>query len=416
MSITSKATGFCVIYKVKIMNFTEKQTEELLERGVSGIIKKESTIAKLKSGKKLRIKHGIDPTAPDLHIGHCVNYFKLRQFQKLGHTIIFLIGDFTALIGDPTEKSETRPLLSKDVIEKNTQSILSQVGKILDLGKTEIKRNSQWYNRMKLEDFLNLASKITHQQLIERDMFQERIKGSKPVFMHEILYPILQAYDSVVLKSDLTVIGTDQLFNEMQARILQQYFGQEPQDIITVPLLIGTDGVNKMSQSLGNYIGIKDSPNEMYAKIMSIPDNAIIDYFTLLTVVPLVKIRQIEKELVTFRKNPLKIKKELAAEIVTIFYDNQASDQAKNHFEHVFQNRQLPKDAAKFQLGRRSSNLVDLLCDSGLTSSRQEAKRLIKQRSVEVDGQVISDTKKIIDLSDSAIVRVGKKTFLKITA
>jgi len=388
--------------------------EELLERGVTEIIKKDSLIRKLRSGKKLRIKHGVDATGTQLTLGHAVTYLKMREFQKLGHKIIFLIGEFTSRIGDPTDRTEIRNIQSKEEVEENAKNYLVQVGKILDLSQTEIRRNSEWYDKMPLDEFLKIISKFSQQQLIERDMFQERIKRSKPVWMHEMIYPILQGYDSVMLKSDLTVIGTDQIFNEIQGRVLQELSGQEPQDLLAVGLLVGTDGIQKMSKSLGNYIAIEEDPVSMYGKIMSLPDNAIIDYFTLATCLPLFKIRQIDEQLSKKTVNPIEIKKKLAREIVTFYHSKEDSLNAEAEFKKVSQKGEIPTEIQTYSPKTENQLLTDAVVESGLAESKSQAKRLIQQGAVELDGEQILDSGAKISLKNGQILKVGKRGYTKV--
>jgi len=388
--------------------------EELLERGVIEIIKKDSLVRKLRSGKKLRIKHGVDATGTQLTLGHAVTYLKMREFQKLGHKIVFLIGEFTSRIGDPTDRTETRVMQSKEEVEENAKNFLSQVGKILDLSQTEIRRNSEWYDKMPLDEFLRIISKFSQQQLIERDMFQERIKRSKPVWMHEIVYPILQGYDSVMLKSDLTVIGTDQIFNEIQGRVLQELSGQEPQDLLAVGLLVGTDGVQKMGKSLGNYIAIEEEPESMYGKIMSLPDNTIIDYFTLATCVPLSEIRQIDEQLSKKGVYPIEIKKRLAGEIVTYYHSKKDALNAEAEFKKVSQEGNAPSEIKTFKPKEENQLLTDAIVKSGLAESKSQAKRLIQQSAVELDGEKILDSAAKISFKDGQTLKVGKRGYVKI--
>ena len=388
--------------------------EDLLGRGVAEIIKRDSLIEKLRSRKVLRIKHGVDATGTSLTLGHATIYLKMRQFQKLGHKIVFLIGDFTSRIGDPTEKTEARAMLSKEEIDKNSKDYLRQVGKILDLSKTEIRRNSEWYEKMSLDDFIKVLSKFSQQQLIERDMFQERIKSSKPVWMHEMIYPILQGYDSVMLKSDLTVIGSDQIFNEIQGRVLQEISGQDPQELLAVPLLVGTDGIQKMSKSLGNYIGLSEDPTTMFGKIMSLPDNVIVDYFTLATELTLEEIRQIDEQLTKKTVNPIEIKKKLAKKIVTFYHSKEVADYAQKEFEKVSQRKETPTAIPSFKPKLLSQELADLITDSKLAQSKSQAKRLIRQGAVELDGQKLLDPATKIEFKPGQILKVGKKGYMKI--
>jgi len=388
--------------------------EDLLNRGVSEIIKKDSLLEKLKSGKKLRIKHGVDATATELTLGHSVVYLKMREFQKLGHKIVFLIGEFTSRIGDPTDRKESRAMQSKEEVEKNAQNYLKQVGKILDLNEAEIRKNSEWYEKMSLDEFTKILSKFSQQQLIERDMFQQRIKNGKPIWMHELIYPILQGYDSVMLKSDLTIIGSDQIFNEIQGRVLQEIYGQEPQDLLAVPLLVGTDGIQKMSKSLGNYIGLEEDSSSMFGKIMSLPDNVIIDYFTLTTTLSLPEIRQLDEQLSKRTVNPIEIKKKLAKEIVSFYHSKTAAESAEREFEKVSQKKEIPSKVRLFKPKTDNQLLAEAIIDAGFSQSKSQAKRLIQQGAVEIDGKQILDPSAKIMLKTGQILKVGKRGYVKI--
>jgi len=394
---------------------SKEKIKKLLSRNVEKIIDKERLEKLLLSGKKLRIKYGVDVTSPMLHLGHAVNLWKMREFQELGHKVVFLIGDFTTRIGDPTGKSLTRPLISKKQIERDAKEYKYQISKILltDPSVFEERRNSEWYDKMKLSEFLSLASKITHARLIERDMFQTRIKEGKEIYIHELLYPILQGYDSVMLKSDLTIIGEDQLFNEIIGRHYQELFNQMPQCIITTTITPGIDGKEKQSKSLGNYIAILDSPKEKYGKIMSIPDNLIISYFKVYTKVPLEEIKEIESDLKK-GANPRDYKARLAFEIVKIYHGEKEAKKAENEFNRVFREKKLPENIPSYRPQKKVYNLVDLLFESKLVKSKAEARRLIEQNAVKVDGKVFNDWKKEIKVKQGIVIRVGKRRFIKI--
>lgn len=391
----------------------KKLPEEILTRGVEEIIQKHSLEKKLLSGKPLRIKHGVDPTTKDLHLGYAVIYQKLRAFQELGHTIIFLVGDFTARFGDPTDQVKSRSLRDKKDIEAKAQSYIKQIGLILDLKKTEIRRNSEWYDKMSAEDLLRLQSKFTVSRLLERDMFQERIKSQKEIGYHEPVYPILQAYDSVMLESDLTVIGTDQKFNELQARPLQKEQGQEPQDVMTMKLLVGTDGKRKMSQSLGNYIGLTDAPADMYGKAMSIPDDVIIHYFELATLVPNTEIIKIKKELDS-GANPRDVKAKLAFEITSLYHGPTKAKKAEAEFERVFRDKKTPGKMPEVPAPKQNTTLVEFIVLTKMASSKSEARRLIEQGAVKVDNKTIVDWQSSLDLKSGGVIQVGKRKFVKI--
>lgn len=375
--------------------------EQLLTRGVKKIIELESLERKLKSGKSLRIKHGVDPTTPDLHLGYAVVYRKLKEFQNLGHKVIFLIGDFTGRFGDPTEKKEgPRLMRAKKEVEKLAKNYIEQAGKILDIEKTEIRYNSEWYDKMSAEDLLRLMSKFTTARMMQRDMFQERIKKGLEIGLHEPVYPVLQGYDSVMLESDVTVIGSDQEFNELQGRRAQEMFGQKPQDIVITPLLVGTDGENKMSQSLGNYIGITESADSQYGKIMSISDKLLPEYFELLTGIDFN-----EKE------NPRDAKMKLAYEIVKTYHSEKEAEGAQENFIKLFQKKEIPDNIQEIKVGAKTE-LADILIENKIVSSKSEFRRLIKEGAIDIGGETISDTHYKIEKSST--IKIGKKKFVKI--
>jgi len=385
----------------------------LLSRGIEEVIIKEDLEKKLRGGKKLRIKHGVDPTTKDLHIGYAVVYNKLKAFQELGHTIVFLIGDFTARFGDPTDKEKSRILRDKGEVKDMAKNYINQLGKILDLKKTEIRYNSEWYDKMKAEELLRLMSHFTAQRMMERDMFQERIKKGEEIGLHEPVYPVLQAYDSVMLKSDFTVIGSDQTFNELKGREIQRAFGQAPQGVMSMKILIGTDGKMKMSQSLGNYIGITEEAATQFGKVMSIPDSLIIHYFELATDVSINKIQTIKKEL---KKglNPRDAKLKLAFEIVKIYHGAEKAKKVQQEFEKIFSKREVPTDIPTFKVEEKPVKLVDLLGNFKLVSSRSEARRLIEQKAVDVDGTTIFDVDEELTPHKNMIIKVGKRKWAKI--
>lgn len=385
--------------------------EDILTRNVEEIIDKERLVSLLKSGKQLRIKYGVDVTNPLLHLGHAVNLWKMREFQELGHKVVFLIGDFTTLIGDPTGKSETRPLISKRQIEKDAKKYLFQAHKILlkDPQVFEVRRNSEWYNKMKLDEFLRLASFVTNAQLIKRDMFQKRIKEGKEIHQHEIVYPILQGYDSVMLNSDLTIIGSDQLFNELMGRFYQEKFGQKPQAIVTTVITPGIYGTEKQSKSIGNYIAILDSPKEKFGKIMSIPDSLITQYFKVYTKLSL---KEIEKN-----KNllPREAKSRLAREIVSLYHGKKEAKTAEQEFNRVFTEKKLPSKISQAKIQKGDYLLPELLFKFKLATSKGEAKRLIEQGAVEINNQVVKDWKTTFKLEKSVVLKVGKRRFQGLT-
>lgn len=391
---------------------------KIIKRGVVEIIQEEELLEKLKwsylNNKPLRIKAGFDPTAPDLHLGHTVLLNKMRQFQELGHEVIFLIGDFTGMIGDPTGKSETRKALTKEDVEKNAKTYKEQVFKILDPKKTLVDFNSRWLEPLSGRDLIFLSAKYTVARMMERDDFSKRFAAGKPISIHEFMYPLLQGYDSVFLKADVELGGTDQKFNLLVGRELQREYGQKPQIVITLPLLEGLDGINKMSKSLGNYVGITDSPFDIFGKIMSISDELMLRYYELLSEKSLNEVEQLKQNLKNNNKHPLEAKKELAFEMVKRFHSEADAVTAKEEFERVFSKRELPEDMLEFRLSIEKP-LVDIIFESGLVGSKSEIKRLIQQKAIEISGEKVSDIGLKISPSDKeVIVKIGKRKFLKI--
>ncbi|HRR39291.1 MAG TPA: tyrosine--tRNA ligase [Candidatus Paceibacterota bacterium] len=405
------------------INTDSKKINELLTRGVEQIIEKESLRKKLKSGRQLRIKFGIDPTAPDIHLGNAVILWKLRDFQDLGHKIILIIGDFTAQIGDPTGKLSTRKMLTQQEIEENMKNYKNQIGKILDVKKIKIVYNSDHLGKLTLADIYQIFHFFTANQILERDMFQEREKKGKPIWLHEFLYPIFQAYDSAAIKADVEIGGSDQLFNMTMGRQLQPHFGQDPQDVMTMKLLIGTDGEKKMSKSVGNYIGIQESPEEQYGKIMSIKDELILDYFELCTRISLKKIKELEKDLKAKNVNPRDLKSRLAKKIVEIYHGKTAAKKAEKEFNRVFKEKKVPSKMPVFIVPQESYPVLKLLVELNLAQSKSEAKRLIEEGGVKIIKPTIDnkqltiklrDWKEEIKIQDEMILKVGKRKFAKI--
>lgn len=386
-----------------------------IQRGADEIIKISELEERLKIGKPLRVKAGFDPTAPDLHLGHTVLINKLRQFQVLGHEVIFLIGDFTGLIGDPSGRDVTRPPLTHDDILTNAETYKEQVFKILDPDKTTIDFNSRWMDAMPPADFVRLASKYTVARMLERDDFNKRFTNEQPISIHEFLYPLAQGYDSVALKSDVELGGTDQKFNLLVGRDLQQAYGQARQIVLTMPLLEGLDGVKKMSKSLGNYIGITDSPIEMFGKLMSVSDNLMWRYFELLSFRSVGEVEQLRKS-VQDGANPRDIKFELAHEIVKRFHGQQAAKSAHEDFLNRFQQNQLPEDLEEtiVECAEAEMGIANLLTQSGLTASNGEAFRMIEQGAVRIDGQKITDRRTTVPTDSTAVFQVGKRRVKKI--
>lgn len=387
---------------------------DVFKRGAVEILLEEELIKKLASGKKLRVKAGFDPTAPDLHFGHTVLINKLKQLQDLGHHIMFLIGDFTGLIGDPTGKNVTRQPLTKEQVTQNAKTYAQQVFKILDPQKTEVMFNSTWMEKQSAVDMIRLASTSTVARMLERDDFNKRYSSNQPIAIHEFLYPLLQGYDSVEMKADIELGGTDQKFNLLMGRELQKHFNQAPQVVITMPLLEGLDGVKKMSKSLDNYIGIDDAPDDMFGKIMSISDTLMWRYFELLSFRDMDEIEQWRKQSES-GANPRDFKVKLALELVTRFHDDAMAMQAFENFTSRFQKGQLPDDIPYLELASNESLLLSqLLKLADLTSSTSDSLRMIKQGAVKVDGEKVTDTSCLIEKNAVHIYQVGKHRFARI--
>ena len=387
---------------------------EILLRGVEEIIPKKEFLAKLKETKPLRVKLGFDPTAPDIHLGHTVILNKLKLFQDLGHKVIFLIGDFTGIVGDPSGVNETRPVLSSKEIRNNAETYQKQVFKILDSRKTEIRFNSEWMNKFSSEDFIKLSSSHTVARMLERDDFKKRYKETKPISIHEFIYPLLQGYDSVALEADIELGGTDQKFNLLLGREVQKFYGMKPQLIMTLPLLEGLDGKKKMSKSLDNYIAIEDERDEMFGKIMSLSDEIMWRYFQLLSFKPEKDINKLKKAQ-KLGENPRNIKFLLAEEIVDRFHGNGEGIKARNEFKARFQKGEIPSDIKQISiLINEDSSLPRLLKEARMTSSTSEALRLIKQGAVKIEGKKIVDPKHKLRPDSCLLYQVGKRKFLKI--
>ena len=387
-----------------------------IKRGADEILVESELIKKLKRGKPLKIKAGFDPTAPDLHLGHTVLINKLRQFQDLGHEVMFLIGDFTAMIGDPTGKSATRPPLTRDEILENAKTYEHQVFKILDAQKTTVFFNSQWMGEMKASDMIQLAAKHTVARMLERDDFNKRYKGGQSISVHEFLYPLVQGYDSVAMKADVELGGTDQKFNLLVGRELQEAYGQEPQVALTMPILEGLDGVQKMSKSLGNYIGITDAPNDMFGKLMSVSDELMWRYFELLSFRPMTEIEGF-KQKIAQGMNPRDVKFLLAEELITRFHDASAAKSALQDFVNRFQKGAIPDDLPEVEvvIDDDSIGVAALLKMAGLTQSTSESFRMIQQGAVKLDGSKVEDKALVIARDTTLVAQVGKRKFARIT-
>ena len=395
----------------------ENKINEILSRGAEDIIDKENLKKKLMSGKQLNIKFGIDPTGPKIHLGRATALMKLRDFQDLGHKITLIIGDCTALIGDASDKDSIRKPLTEKEIKENLKDYLSQIGKILNLKKVEVKHNKDWFGKMKIEELIRLAMNFTAQQMIQRRNFKERWDSEKPIGVHELLYPLLQGYDSVVIKSDLEIGGFDQLFNLKAGRELQKIFKQEPQDVMTLRMIYGLDG-RKMSTSWGNVINILDEPKDMFGKLMTLKDELIIDYFESCTKVPMLQINEFKNSLERKEINPKDIKKILAKEIITFFYDKKKAEEAEKEFEQVFEDKKLPSEIKEIKIDEEKINVQELLIKLDLASSKGEAKRLIEQGGVRaIKGENIEEIKDWqleMQIEKGIIIQVGKRNFRKI--
>ena len=388
---------------------------EVIKRGASELLVEAELVEKLASKRPLRIKAGFDPTAPDLHLGHTVLLNKMRQFQDLGHHVVFLIGDFTGMIGDPTGKNVTRPPLSREAIAANAVTYKEQVFKILDAEKTEVAFNSTWMEKMGSADLIKLAATHTVARMLERDDFSKRYSGNQPIAIHEFLYPLVQGYDSVALKSDVELGGTDQKFNLLVGRELQKHFGQPPQCVLMMPLLEGLDGINKMSKSLGNYIGINESPEQIFGKLMSISDDLMWRYLELLSFQPMSTLRQWKTD-VSGGKNPRDVKVALAQEIVARFHNQAAADQALADFEARFKQNAIPDDLPESLIpcGSSGIGIAQLLKQAGLTPSTSEALRMIDQGGVKINGAKVSDRSLVLPVGTDAVFQVGKRKFARV--
>lgn len=389
----------------------ERQLEQI-RRGSVEIINEEELIGKLRRGAPLRIKAGFDPTAPDLHLGHTVLIQKLKHFQELGHQVIFLIGDFTGMIGDPTGKSETRKKLTREEVLRNAETYKKQIFKILDPDRTEIAFNSTWMDKFSAADFIELCSRYTVARMLERDDFEKRFKGNQPISIHEFLYPLVQGYDSVALRADVELGGTDQKFNLLMGRHLQREHAQASQIVLTMPILEGLDGVQKMSKSLGNYIGIDEAPSDMFGKLMSISDELMWRYYELLSDRSLDQIRSLREQVQSGALHPKTAKEDLAEEITSRFHSAEAAATAREGFNAVFAKQGIPEDIEVFEAST-GILLVDVLSESGVCSSKGDARRMCKQNAVTIDGRKEDDASFAFTCGDY-VLKIGKKRFLKL--
>ncbi|MCL2438568.1 MAG: tyrosine--tRNA ligase [Coriobacteriia bacterium] len=410
------------------MTLSTDEQLEIIQSGTEQVVPLDDLRRKLdrsqKTGKQLRIKLGVDPTAPDLHLGHAVPLRKLRQFQDCGHTVVLIIGDFTALIGDPSGRSVTRPPLTSEEVEANAKTYIEQAFKVLDPEKTELRRNSEWLGPLGFADLLAITSKFTVARIIERDDFDKRLKEQKPISLHELLYPMAQAYDSVAIESDVEIGGTDQLFNLLAGRELMEKSNMEPQVALTMPLLVGTDGVQKMSKSFKNYVGLTDDPADMFGKVMSIPDELMLSYFRLATACSLDEIKQIETSLEDGSAHPGQLKRRLARDIVALYYDEAAATSAEEAFDRVFKEGALPKDMPEATVDWSSESndagkvfLPALMAKLELASSNGEARRLIDGGGVKLDGEALPSKSYELEPAQlqGKVLQVGKRKFVKLT-
>lgn len=395
----------------------QTKIDQLLTRRVSEAIGAEELREKLVSGRQLRIKFGADPTSPDLHLGHAVVMRKLREFQNLGHKVVLILGDYTARVGDPTGKSKTRPMLTEDEIAANAKTYLDQVGKILDIEKTEIRYNGEWFAKMSMSEIIQLTSKFTVARMIERDDFEKRLASGTDIHMHELLYPMMQAHDSIMIDADVELGGTDQKFNMLAGRELQKKMGKAPQNVMTCPLLVGLDGEKKMSKSLGNYIGIYDAANDMFGKTMSLPDAMLWNWFELVTDITKEEMETMRTACESGAMNPRDAKMRLGREIVTQYYNEEAAQKAEEHFISTFQKKEIPEDIAEVSIDAQEMLLIDLLAHEKIAfaKSKSEARQLIEQGGVKVNDEVITNLTAMVKISHTpTLIQKGKRFFVKV--
>lgn len=401
-----------------IVSEVRMNTIEKLRRKTAEIINESELIERIESGKTLRVKLGADPTAPDLHLGHYVVLRKLRDFQELGHRVIFIIGDFTGLVGDPSGRSKTRPTLTREQIDANAQTYFEQVFKILDRDKTEVRYNSEWLSKITFEEWFRICSNFTIARILERDDFLSRFKNDIPIYFHEFFYPIMQAYDSVAIQADVELGGTDQKFNLLVGRKLLEMKDMQPQIAMILPILRGTNGVDKMSKSLDNYIGISEDPDSMYGKTMSIPDNLISEYFYLVLDKDEEEAKEIDRMINSQKVNPMELKMELARGIVELFHSREDAQRAEENFVKVFSKRELPEDAEELDATSFAIDgkveIVKFLISNGIVSSNSEVKRLVQQGAIKVNQQKVANFKEPVKINNGDILRIGKKKFFKI--
>ncbi len=402
---------------------TDKELERqlaVIRKGVVELLPEDEFVEKLKNSiatnTPLRIKQGFDPTAPDIHLGHTVGLRKLKQFQDLGHQVVLIIGDYTGMVGDPSERSATRPQLSYDELMKNAETYQKQFFKIMDKSKTEVHFNGEWFENLHLKEIMALASRFTIARMLERDDFEKRYKEGLPIAVHEFFYPLMQAYDSVMIKADLEIGATEQKFNLVAGRHIQESYGQKPQCILTLPVLVGLDGVNRMSKSLGNYIGIDEPPDEIFGKVMSIDDNMIYQYFELVTEVDGDKLDDVKAKLASSEYNPRDLKMELGETLVSMYHDREKAQEARKEWERVFSERKLPTDMPEFSISDLGEKIwvVKLLTETKMVKSGGEARRLIKGGGLYLNNERIAEDSTEIDLAEGMIFKVGKRRFFRI--
>ena len=397
--------------------FSVEEQLSVIKRGAVDLVSEEELVAKLEKGRPLRVKLGFDPTAPDLHLGHTVVMQKLHQFQELGHQVVFLIGDFTSRIGDPSGRSAARPPLTEAEIKVNLKTYVEQAGKILDPDRIELVYNSQWLGSMSFMDVVKLAQHYTVARMMEREDFKTRFQAGDPLGVHEFLYPLMQGYDSVAVKADVELGGTDQIFNLLVGRDLQRAYGQEPQVVVTMPLLVGTDGVQKMSKSYGNYVGVSDSPREMFGKLMSISDDLMWTYYDLLSDLSTKEIEELRIELVEGRLHPKIAKENLAMEIIERFHSESDAASARDEFERMFAKKGMPDDVEEKEIAADGDlmPLFEVIFQAGLCKSKSDARRMIEQSAVEVDGARVGDVKAELSTKKTVLLKVGKRRFARVS-
>ena len=387
--------------------------EKLLSRGVAEVIVRDELEEKLRGDRQLRVKLGVDPTRPDIHLGHYVVFRKLREFQRLGHKVVIIIGDWTARIGDPSGRSVQRQMMTEEEVRYNAQTYLDQLSKVVDVDEAEVVWQSEWFGEFTLEDVIRLTSKYTVAQMLTREDFHTRYEGGSPIAITELLYPLLQAYDSVAIRSDIEMGGTDQTFNLLVGRDIQRESGQEPQDIFTTPILVGTDGHQKMSKSLDNYIAVNDTPDDMFGKIMSIPDEPMVEYYRLLTDISLDEIDQMLEDASSGNVNPRDLKARLAKIIVADLHSPEEAERAEAAFDSVYRQHQLPEEMPEVQV-ESGSGILSVLTTAGVAKSNREARRLIEQGGIRLDGERVTDPEATVEINGEMVLQAGRRRFVRL--